>query len=712
MDKTAHLDVQGMTCSSCASGIGKHLEKLGVKEVRVYFDSGELEALLPEGWDESRLIAEIERLGYSGNVKGGQTPEKSFFDKLQSLEFRFVLSALFTIPLLAHMLSPWTVLHSAIVQFFLCLPVMLIGWQHFGKSAIGALRSGIPNMDVLISLGSGSAFIYSLLSWFGSSGEHHGDLYFETAASIITLLLLGNLIERRSLRSTQKGLSDLIRLQPLKASRLVNAMTNNERTEDVEASALRPNDLVLVQSGSRIPADGQVYEGEARIDTSMMTGEAMPRKCVPNDAVLSGTIVSEGYIKFIVKQSGTETTLSRMIDVIRNAAMRKPQIQRFGDRISAVFVPVVIGIALITFLLSWLWFGYDSGESLLRAIAVLVISCPCAMGLATPTAVAVAIGHAARNGILIKGGDTLERLNGVSTLVFDKTGTLTEGKMKLESLEADSDPKLVKALLGTLEQYSTHPYARTLAAEFSQETLPAEIRFKEIREVKGQGIEAKTVDGKLIRLGSARFTGAEQDPTFQVFLSFNQVIIGRARFSDPPREEATEVVRRCREMGMRIVLLSGDRQSACSSLAAKLGIDEVYAEQLPDDKFNRIQLLRKNGPVAMIGDGINDAAAMAIADVGIAVGQGSSIAIQTAEIVLLNNQPIGLLPELLTLSTRSIRTIRQNLLWALAYNLVAIPMAAAGYLSPLLASLSMAFSDVVVIGNSLLLHVRHRFTRQ
>ncbi|MFM9055297.1 MAG: heavy metal translocating P-type ATPase, partial [Bacteroidota bacterium] len=566
------------------------------------------------------------------------------------------------------------------------------------------------NMDVLITLGSASAFIYSLLSWIRRGNGLHADLYFETAASIITLLLLGNLIERRSLRSTQKGLSELVRLQPLKASRLINAMTSDERTEEVDATALRPNDLVLVQSGSRIPADGLVFEGEAHVDTSMMTGEAMMRKITPNDQVMSGTIVSEGYLKCIVKQAGTATTLSRMIEVIRSAAMRKPQIQRFGDRISAVFVPVVIGIACITFFISWLWLGLDSGVSLLRSIAVLVISCPCAMGLATPTAVAVAIGHAARNGILIKGGDTLERLNGVRTLVFDKTGTLTEGKMKLESLETDSNPQLVKALLGTLEQYSTHPYARTLAAEFSHESLPMEFRFKEIREIKGQGVEAVTTDGKVIRVGSARFTGAEPDSTHQVFLNSDQVIIARVRFSDPPRKEAANVIRSCRDMGMRIVILSGDRKKACADLAAQLGIDEFYAEQLPDDKFDRIQLLRKDGPVAMIGDGINDAAAMAVADVGIAVGEGSSIAIQTAEIVLLNNQPIGLLPDLLNLSKRSIRTIRQNLLWALAYNLVAIPMAAAGYLSPLLASMSMAFSDVVVIGNSILLHVRHRFT--
>lgn len=441
----------------------------------------------------------------------------------------------------------------------------------------------------------------------------------------------------------------------------------------------------------------------------MMTGEALPRKCLVNDTVMSGTIVSEGYIKFIVKQAGTATTLSRMIEVVRNASMRKPQIQRFGDRISAVFVPVVIGIAVITFFICWLTLCLSGGDSLLRAIAVLVISCPCAMGLATPTAVAVAIGHAARHGILIKGGDTLERLHGVKTLVFDKTGTLTEGKMKLESLKNDSQPHLARALFGILEQYSTHPYARTLAAEFSQETLPADFRFKEIREIKGQGVEATTTDGKLIKVGSARFTGAVEDSIHQVFLSINEEIIASARFSDPPRQEAAEVVRQCAEMGMRVVLLSGDRHVACSALASELGISEFYAEQLPDDKFNRIQQLRKEGPVAMIGDGINDAAAMAVADVGIAVGQGSSIAIQTAEIVLLNNNPIGLLPELINLSNRSIRTIRQNLLWALAYNLIAIPMAAAGHLSPMLASMSMAFSDVVVIGNSLLLHIRHRF---
>ncbi|MFM9008769.1 MAG: cation transporter, partial [Bacteroidota bacterium] len=271
MEKTAHLDVQGMTCSSCASGIGKHLEKLGLKEVHVYFDSGELEAVLPEGWNESRLIAEIERLGYSGNVKGAQAPAPSWSDRLQSLEFRLLICAIFTLPLVAHMVTTWAILHSAIVQFFLCLPVMLIGWKHFGKSAIGALRSGTSNMDVLITLGSASAFIYSLLSWIRRGNGLHADLYFETAASIITLLLLGNLIERRSLRSTQKGLSELVRLQPLKASRLINAMTSDERTEEVDATALRPNDLVLVQSGSRIPADGLVFEGEAHVDTSMMT---------------------------------------------------------------------------------------------------------------------------------------------------------------------------------------------------------------------------------------------------------------------------------------------------------------------------------------------------------------------------------------------------------------------------------------------------------
>lgn len=709
MPEKTVLDVRGMTCSSCASGISRHLEKMGLNDIQVHFDSGEVEAYLPEGWNPERLCKEIDRLGYQSSQKGHEYAPGKWALLGSSLGFRFLFCAFFSTLLLLHMFLPWNILHQPLFQFLLCIPVMFIGWQHFGKSALGAIRSGTSNMDVLISLGSGSAFIYSCIAWFRQmDGSANGpQLYFETAATIITLLLLGNLIERRSLKSTQAGLEALIRIQPDKAHRIVDPMTDRERTETVESSQLRPNDLVLIPTGSKIPADGLVYEGTADIDTSLMTGESLLRSVGVNDSVYSGTVVSDGHLKIIVQHSGTETALSRMIDTVRSSALRKPAIQRSGDRLSAVFVPVVIGLAVITFVANLWWTGLDTGESLLRAIAVLVISCPCAMGLATPTAVSVGIGKAARSGILVKGGDTLERLSQVSTVVFDKTGTLTEGRMQIEHIHYNGEEKVLQALIGTLEQYSSHPYAITLTNSFGHLALPADIRFRDIREEKGKGVEAITTDERCYRIGSAAFAGGtDAESTFQVFLSCNGVRLASIRFSDTVRNEAAGSIQQLHALGIHTVLLSGDRLEHCLEVASQTGIKEVYGEKLPGEKADVIRILQQKGPVAMVGDGINDSAAMAIADVGIAMGKGTSIAIKTAEVVLMNREPLSSIPVIRHLSKDTLLTIRQNLGWALAYNLVAIPMAASGLLSPLLASLSMAFSDVVVIGNSLRLHLR------
>ena len=708
MSEKTVLDVRGMTCSSCASGISRHLEKMGLHDVNVHFDSGEVEATLPTGWSAERLCKEIDRLGYTSSLKGEDSNPGKWELLTTSLGFRFLISTVFSIPLLLHMVFPWTILHDPLVQFILCLPVMFIGWQHFGRSALGAIRSGTSNMDVLISLGSGSAFIYSCIEW----SMMHKDaapphLYFETAATIITLLLLGNLIERRSLKSTQAGLEALVRIQPDKAQRIVDPMTDRERTETVDSSQLRTNDLILIPTGTRIPADGLVYEGSADIDTSLMTGESVLRSVVVNDTVLSGTVVSDGYLKIIVQHAGSETALSRMIDTVRSSALRKPAIQRSGDRLSAVFVPVVIGLALITFCLNYWMLDYDAGESLLRSVAVLVISCPCAMGLATPTAVSVGIGKAARQGILVKGGDTLERMSQVRTVVFDKTGTLTEGRMSIDQLHYWGEEKSIQGLIGTLEQYSTHPYAQALTTAYGNLPLPADIRFRDIREVKGKGVEAYSTDERCYRIGSAVFAGGSKaDPAYQVFLSCDGTTLASIRFSDTIREEAAHSIGQLKALGLNVVMLSGDRLEHCLDIAKKTGITEVHGEKLPEEKAAIIKKLQEAGPVAMVGDGINDSAAMAIADVGIAMGKGTSIAIKTAEVVLMNSQPLNSLTVLRLLSIDTLRTIRQNLGWALAYNLVAIPMAATGMLSPLLASLSMAFSDVVVIGNSLRLHLR------
>ncbi|MBL7923612.1 MAG: cadmium-translocating P-type ATPase [Bacteroidia bacterium] len=709
MVEKVHLQVSGMTCANCAQGISRHLEARGVKDVLVSFDSGEVEFENSKDLDIEKVIKEINGLGYKANVAGDSDalPERSW--DFSSLELRFLFCALLTSPLLLHMFAEWPILKMAAFQIVLAAPVMWIGLLHFGKSAWGSLKTGSPNMDVLITLGSVSAFIFSCIGWMlheGSPDLHH-HLYFETSSTIITLVLLGNIIEKKSLRKTQSALEQLVRIQPQKARRIEQAMTDAEYTVDVLSQHLRTNDLILVNTGEKIPADGMVYEGTALLDESMMTGESLPVEKSVNDTVLSGTMVIHGHIKVVVQQSGTATVLSKMIDTVRRSALQKPAIQRLGDKVSAWFVPVVIGLSLITFFISYSALDLSAAQSMLRSIAVLVISCPCAMGLATPTAVAVGIGRSARMGILIKGGDTLERISMLNTIVFDKTGTLTKGRISIRHIEYFDDPALIHYLFGTLEQYSSHPFANLLTRQFSNASFSSPIRFTEIKEVPGQGVMATDKGGNTYKIGSARFAGTRTaDDSHQVYLNINGEVKAFVDFEDTIREDAAAMVTYFKQKGIQTVLLSGDRASKCQDLARKLAIDEVYAEQMPDQKVEIIKRLQKDGKTAMVGDGINDAAALAVASVGIAVNSGTQIAIQTAEVVLLSRKELSGLMAAHTLAGETMKTIRQNLFWALCYNVVAIPLAAAGFLSPVIASLSMAFSDVVVIGNSLRIHFK------
>ncbi len=417
------LSVTGMTCSSCAQGISRHLEKKGLCHVYVDYDRGELEydmdndSLTPE-----EVIQEVERLGYKASKKSAIKKELTFLQRINTLDFRFLICLLLTSPLAFHMFSNWHFLHDPLVQFILAAPVMYIGLLHFGKSAWGSVKALQPNMDVLITLGSGAAFFYSCMGWYLHSGSQgiSNYLFFETSATIITLLLLGNIIERKSLKKTQAALEELLKIQPQTALKIISPMTESEHTLEIPAAQLHPHDLILINSGDKIPADGIIYSGSAAVDQSMMTGESLPVEKGENDTVLSGTIVLSGSMKVLVRQSGVETMLSRMIETVRTSALRKPAIQRFGDRVSSWFVPLVILIAITTYLLTFFLLDLGTSVSLLRSIAVLVISCPCAMGLATPTAVAVGIGRAAKNGIMVKGGDTLERFQEIDTIVLIK----------------------------------------------------------------------------------------------------------------------------------------------------------------------------------------------------------------------------------------------------------------------------------------------------
>jgi Cu+-exporting ATPase len=709
MQEKIVLNVSGMTCSSCAQGIHKHLAKKGFEEIQVNFEGGEVEFVVPENSSTEKAIREINSLGYSASNKGDVVKSSKLQQVLQNPTLRFLICCLFTVPLLAHMFVDYPLLHQPSFQFLLSTPVFLIGVFHFGKSAWGSVKSGSPNMDVLITMGSGSAYLYSIAGWiiYGRSENVMQYMFFETTATIITLLLLGNLIERSTLKRTQSSLEFLTRIQPQTARKIDQAMTPEETTREIPAEHLHVHDFVLVNSGEKIPADGLIYEGQATIDESMMTGESLPAEKKVDDQVLSGTIIKSGHLKMIVQQTSGNTVLGKMIDTVRKSALVKPEIQRIGDKVSSWFVPVVIVFAIITFCYSMFIIDLPMRDAMLRSIAVLVISCPCAMGLATPTAVAVGIGRSARNGILIKGGDTLERFSQINTIVFDKTGTLSQGKITLTKWQFQQDEVLAQYLTCTLEQYSTHPYAAVLANAYQHIKAPLAISFKEIKEIQGGGVMANDKEGNRYKIGSSAFTGInDPENNYQVFLTKNEELLATFGFEDQLRAEAKETVQYFKQSGIKTVLLSGDRKSACETAGKELEIDQVIGEQLPDQKAEVIHQLQLSGKVAMTGDGVNDAAALAIADVGIAVSNGTQITMQTAEIVLVGKKDLISLIGAHQLAVETLRTIKQNLFWALIYNVIAIPLAATGFLSPMIASLSMAFSDVVVIGNSLRLHVK------
>jgi Cu+-exporting ATPase len=701
------LSVKGMTCSSCAQGISRHLSKKGYSDVLVSFESGEVEVGLNEKQDVQKLIHEIDSLGYKADLPGSEKKRSTIWDQLSSLEFRFILSAVLTLPLLLHMIFDIEVLHHPLTQFILATPVLLIGWMHFGKSAWGSIRALQPNMDVLITLGSSSAYFYSLSDWIWKITDNSGShLYFETSSTIITLLLLGNLIERKSLEKTQSALEELISNVPQQALKIADAMTDKENTHSVPASALQPNDLILVNAGSKIPADGLVYWGSGTVDESIMTGESLPVEKEENQKVMAGTMLLSGTVKIIVEQGGDSTILNQMIRSVKQSALKKPQIQRTGDQVSAWFVPIVIFISIGTFIY-WILNNLPSDEALMRAVAVLVISCPCAMGLATPTAVAVAIGRASRNGVVVKGGDTLERLASSDTLIFDKTGTLTRGEPAISRIVYYSDEEYCRYLLGSLEQYSSHPLAQCIVNAYGQTTMPEAPRFLSIEEVPGKGIIALTNQKEEIKIGNAYFTGVNSNSGAQVYLCKDGVLLAEVWFEDPLRTDALTTFIYFKQKGIRTVILSGDQPERCISIGNQLGADLVYGGKTPMEKTDTVRAEQKSHRVVMVGDGINDASAMANAMVGVAMGSGTQLAMQTAEIVIIKREnPLAAITFTHKLSQITLKTIRQNLFWALLYNIIAIPMAAMGMLNPLLASFSMAFSDVVVIGNSLRIRLR------
>lgn len=704
--------VEGMSCTNCALSIHKYLEKEGLKDVKVNFASAEVSFNAEDSFSKPNIIKGIKNLGYevvTEDEHGHHThASKGFFkNNLQ----RFYFCSVFTLPLLLHMIIPHHVLmHSAWlsylmnpwVQFALCLPVYIVGMNFFGRSAFNSLTKGIPNMNVLITIGATAAFLYSLIGTLGPNPEQY--LYYETAATILTLVFWGEFLEHKSVQMTQEAVKKLTVSQKIMANMIAFDDKYQEQIFPIESTRLKVGDLILIKNGEYVPMDCKILWGNASVDESIITGESVPVDKKQNDKLIGGSILNDGTVKAYVTAVGEETVMSHILRMVKEAQSEKPPVQQLADKISAIFVPAVLSIALLTFIGNYTLTSAGVAESLMRSIAVLVIACPCAMGLATPAAVAVGLGRGAKHGILFKNAKSLEIFKDIKQVVFDKTGTLTTGKFTItafSNMNGIADDEF-KRIAFSLEKYSNHPVAKAVALEWKTQD---EIRWQKIQEEKGLGMIATDKDGNTYSATSYKKIAATTaiDHTHSIYVTKNNELIGWIDVKDDLRKDAKAVVNYLHAKGIKTVLLSGDKKEKCVEVANALGIDEVIAEQTPEEKLLQVERLNKILPTAMVGDGINDAPALAKATVGVSLSDATQVAMQSAQVILMH-KGLENLPLALGLGKHTYKTIKSNLFWAFAYNITAIPIAALGLLGkygPTYGALIMGLSDVVLAINSL-----------
>lgn len=678
--------VDGMTCNNCAMGLEKQLSKKGVKDVQVSFPMQEVQFTQSEISDDE-IVKMIESAGYQV-TRPADTPKEEGMHLSEKL---FFFSLIFTVPLFLHMFfdhSAW--INNFYVQLTLATPVFLVGAYYFGKSGLNSLKSGVPNMDVLIFTGATSAYFYSIIGYLISDNpmEAHNFLFFETTATIFTLVLLGNVIEHRSVRMTGSAIKELMALKDVIAK-----LITSSGIEKVPAQQLKIGDQVQLNNGDKVPSDGFLVKGDLTVDESMISGESAPVHKVQNEKLFGGTIIQDGNGVVQIEKVGNDTVISQIIQLVKQAQSEKPNIQKLGDKVSAIFVPSVLGISALTFILAYFAFDVSFRMSLMQSIAVMVISCPCAMGLATPTAVMAGLGRAAKKGILIKGGQTLEQFAKVNTFVFDKTGTLTTGEFEMVNFETNENESEVKSIIKSIEHHSSHPIAISITKALSAFDSVA---LENVKEIKGQGIEA-------VYQGNQYFLGRKdvQTDSHDINLWKNNDWIAGFNIQDEIKPGAKEMIQSLNKSGFDTILLSGDSHKKCEVVAKELGITEFYAEHKPDQKLEKLSNWQNTKSVAMVGDGINDAPALAIADISISFSNATEVAMQQSDIVLMEKSGLGQIVEAQLIAKHTLLTIKQNLFWAFFYNVVAIPVAAFGYLVPMVAALTMAFSDVIVIGNSI-----------
>ncbi len=690
--------VEGMTCSNCALTVSQFLEKEGAEEVRVNPINGKVSFLKPENATSERLAKGISSLGYA---VAGNSSKNSSFRFLRNHKQRFFFCLPFTLVLMLHMLDEWLHIHWLMdpwIQMALTLPVFLTGMFYFGRSAVKSLMNGVPNMNVLITLGALASFGYSLAGAIMGLGQDY--LFFETTASIITLVFLGNYIEDRAVNTTQRTVRSLAKSTKVMANMIAFDGDHNEIIMPVENNALKNGDLVLVKTGEQVPADCRILWGDCSVSEAVITGESIPLSKQKGDQLIGGSVLETGVVKAIVTAAGEETVLSGIVQMVDKAQGEKPPIQKLADRISAIFVPVVLVIALATLLINFFVADHSFAASLMRSVAVLVIACPCAMGLATPAAIAVGLGRAAKNGILFRDAGRLEEFRNITQVVFDKTGTLTTGNFSISGFGSELPEHEFKNLVFSIEKFSTHPIARSLASHWK---TPKPVLFNSVEEIKGKGMIARNKDHTYQLISGKQHFG--NDHEHDLVLLIDGTPAGWINITDEIRPEAIEVIKWFRERNVRTCLLSGDTPAKTEAMARLLGIDEYYGGRTPAEKLELIDQLNRQAPTAMVGDGINDAPSLAKATVGVSLSEASQLALQSSGLILVGNG-LKKLPMALGLGKHTYKTIRQNLFWAFFYNIIAIPIAAMGYLSPTVAAFAMGFSDVVLAANSLRLYAR------
>ncbi len=714
------LAIEGMTCASCSSRIEKSLlavasvasaqANLATEQATVSIEAG--------GPDAAELIAAVEKAGYGAKAaertEAGADEEEELARKSRKDLTVFAVAALLTLPLVAQMVwelagVEWRI--SPLVQLALGTPVQFwAGWR-FYRAAWGALKAFSGNMDSLVAMGTSAAYGLSLYNTIIGAG---GDLYYEAGAAVITLILLGKWLESRAKRGTTAAIRALMNLRPETARVL-----RDGKEVEVPAQAVGGGDLVVVRPGERLPVDGVVEEGASQMDESLITGESMPVPKTVGDAVTGGAVNGEGLLRVRATTVGAESVLSHIIKLVQGAQGSKAPVQKLVDRISGVFVPIVILIAIATFLVWWGITG-EYPTAIINAVAVLVIACPCALGLATPTAIMVGTGQAATAGILIKDAEALERAHGITSVVLDKTGTLTEGRPEVTEIHSvNGDEAGLLRLAAGAQQGSEHPLARAVLAkaESNDAVLTPVENFKSL---PGKGLKAR-LNGRDLLIGNRllmaeggvettalekKAAGMETQGLTVMWVAEKSPaakILGLIAVGDTIKPHAAGAVARLRESGVETIMLTGDNALSAAWVAEEVGVDRVVAEVLPEHKANEIKRLKaENKIVAMVGDGINDAPALAEADIGFAMGTGTDVAMHTAGVTLMRGEPM-LVADAISVSKATYGKIRQNLFWAFIYNLIALPLASMGYLSPVIAGAAMAMSSVSVVSNSLLL---------